>query len=135
MATDWTMKDFRVSDDGEEQRIQYFSRAREPVSLVLSLDDSQSMKNKVPFVREAAYSLLAPFPDAEGQKKFRDEFLLIRFATLAEVVAPFTGGDNLQPRLDTLSSRPSQESVAHPKGWDGWHKLSVQLVPPEKYRG
>jgi Ca-activated chloride channel homolog len=290
MATDLTLKDFRVSDDGEEQRIQYFSHARQPVSLVLSLDDSQSMKNKVPFVREAAYSLLAPFPDAEGQKNFRDEFLLIRFASLAEVVAQFTGGENLQPRLDTLIQptegstalfdsvylavaaeqdalnkrraiilvtdggdnhsrytlkdtersleeadmplfavmagqdlnfpgffapekkpkpkraippiiaslggkvdgeqsgdfigpaerrgphnlkalaettggavftafrladlerivhtigvavrysyivgfEPSQESVAHPKGWDGWHKLSVQLVPPEKYRG
>jgi len=102
MATDLTKQDFRVFDDGEEQTIQYFSHARQPVSLVLSLDDSRSMVNKIPFVRDAAYSLLAPFPDAEGQKSFRDEFSLIRFTTRAELLAPFTKGDTLQPKVDAL---------------------------------
>jgi Ca-activated chloride channel homolog len=116
MASDLTAKDFHIFDDGVEQPIQYFSHARQPVSLVLSLDDSQSMKNKIPFVREAAYSLLAPFPDEEGQKKFRDEFSLVRFALRAEVVAPFTGGESLQPRIDGLiqpteSSTPLFDSV------------------------
>jgi len=111
MATDLTKKDFRVFDDGEEQRIQYFSHARQPVSLVLSLDDSQSMQNKIPFVREAAYSLLAPFPDAEGQKHFGDEFSLIRFTTRAEILASFAKGDTLQPRVDALV-QPTNGSTA-----------------------
>jgi Ca-activated chloride channel homolog len=102
LAPALTENDFRVLDDDEEQTIRYFSHAREPVSLVLSLDDSQSMKNKIPFVQEAAYSLLAPFPDMEEQKNFRDEFSLICFANHAEVVAPFAGGDSLQPRIDHL---------------------------------
>ena len=112
MAPDLTRKDFRyVFDDGEEQRIQYFSHARQPVSLVLSLDDSQSMQNKIPFVREAAYSLLAPFPDAEGQKHFQDEFSLIRFTTRAEMLASFTKGATLQPRVDALI-HPTNGSTA-----------------------
>ncbi len=49
MATDLTKKDFRVFDDGEEQRIRYFSHARQPVSLVLSLDDSESMREQDSF--------------------------------------------------------------------------------------
>jgi Ca-activated chloride channel homolog len=102
MANDLTKEDFRVLDDGEEKRIQYFSHARQAVSLVLSLDDSRSMKNKIPFVREAARSLLAPFPDAEEQENFRDEFSLVRFTSRAEVVAPFTKGADLQPRIDDL---------------------------------
>jgi Ca-activated chloride channel homolog len=116
IASDLTRQDFRVFDDGVEQKIQYFSHARQPVSLVLSLDESQSMKKKIPFVREAAYSLMVPFPDAEGQKRFRDEFSLIRFALRAEVVAPFSGGEDLQPRIDSLiqpteSSTPLFDSV------------------------
>ncbi len=111
MATDLTKKDFRVFDDGVEQKIQYFSHARQPVSLVLSLDDSESMQNKIPFVREAAYSLLAPFPDAEGQKHFRDEFSLIRFTTRAEMLASFSKGDALQPRVDALV-QPTNGSTA-----------------------
>ena len=111
MANDLSKNDFRVTDDGVVQGIDYFSHVREPVSLVLSLDDSQSMKNKIPFVREAAYSLLAPFPDAEVQKKFDDEFSLIRFAARAEVVAPFTQGDNLRPRIDDLI-QPTRSSTA-----------------------
>ena len=111
MAPDLTKEDFRVFEDDEEQRIQYFSHARQPVSLVLSLDDSQSMVNKIPFVREAAYSLLAPFPDAEGQKHFQDEFSLIRFTTRAELLAPFTTGDTLQPEVDAFV-QPTKGSTA-----------------------
>jgi len=116
IASDLSKEDFHVLDDGVEQRIQYFAHARQPVSVVLSLDDSQSMKNKIPFVREAAYSLLAPFPDAEEQKSFRDEFSLIRFASRAELVASFGRGDDLQPRIDSLiqptkTSTPLFDSV------------------------
>jgi Ca-activated chloride channel homolog len=111
LASDLTRKDFRVFDDGVEQRIQYFSHARQPVSLVLSLDDSESMQNKIPFVREAAYSLLAPFPDVEEQKHFQDEFSLIRFTTRAEMLASFTKGDVLQPRVDALI-QPTNGSTA-----------------------
>jgi Ca-activated chloride channel family protein len=111
MAPDLTKKDFRVFEDGEEQKIQYFSHARQPVSLVLSLDNSQSMLHKIPFVREAAYSLLAPFPDAEGQKSFKDEFSLIRFTTRAELLAPFAKGEALQPRVDAFV-QPTRGSTA-----------------------
>jgi Ca-activated chloride channel homolog len=116
IAGDLNREDFHIFDDGVEQPIQYFANARQPVSLVLSLDDSWSMTNKIPFVREAAYSLLAPFPDAEGQKNFRDEFSLIRFASRAELVASFGRGDDLQPRIDgliqpTKASTPLFDSV------------------------
>jgi Ca-activated chloride channel family protein len=68
------------------------------------------MKKKIPFVRDAADSLLAPFPNADEQKKFRDEFSLIRFARWAEVVASFSRGDDLQPRIDGLI-QPTETST------------------------
>ena len=53
----------------------------------------------------------APFPDADGQKSFQDEFSLIRFATRAELLAPFAKGDALQPRVDALV-QPGNGSTA-----------------------
>ena len=52
--------DFRLFDDGIEQKILYFERERVPVSFVILADLSSSMTRKIPFVQEAAVSLLDP---------------------------------------------------------------------------
>ncbi|MDE3136868.1 MAG: VWA domain-containing protein [Acidobacteriota bacterium] len=101
-ATGLTDRDFRVLDNGVEQRITYFSNLREPVSVVLAADDSRSMYHKIPFVREALDTLLDPYPSVEVQRQFRDEFALVRFATRAERATRFMTGEELEPWINRL---------------------------------
>jgi len=65
VATNLQKSDFRLFDDGIEQRILYFERDRVPVSFVVLADLSSSMTRKIPFVREAALSLLDSLNDQE----------------------------------------------------------------------
>src|SRR3954467_13643885 len=60
VATDLKKSDFQVFDDGMEQRILYLERERVPVSFVILADLSSSMTQKIPFVQDAALSLLDP---------------------------------------------------------------------------
>jgi Ca-activated chloride channel family protein len=97
-----TPSSFRVLDNGVEQRITYFSDMREPTSVVLAADDSRSMEHKIPFVREALDTLLDPYPNAEIQSRFHDEFALVRFATRAELSTRFMTGSELEPWINRL---------------------------------
>ncbi len=101
-ATGLAPKDFRVLDNGVEQRISYFSDMREPVSVVLAADDSRSMEHKIPFVREALDTLLDPYPNPKVQKQYADEFALVRFATRAERATRFMTGGELEPWINRL---------------------------------
>src|SRR6266550_3491832 len=58
VATGLKKSDFRLFEDGVEQDILYFERERVPVSFVILADLSSSMTRKIPFVQEAALSLL-----------------------------------------------------------------------------
>ena len=103
VATGLTANDFEVLDDGQPQRIAKFSGdLRQPVSIVLDADVSQSMQHKLSFVREAAYDAFAPFPNAAEQAKFSDEFSLVRFATRADVASDFEPPQTLQSETNFL---------------------------------
>jgi Ca-activated chloride channel family protein len=110
-ATGLTPRDFRVLDNGVEQRISYFSDVREPVSVVLAADDSGSMEHKIPFVREALDTLLDPYPNPQEQSRYHDEFALVRFATRAELAARFMTGAELEPWVNRLV-KPTDGSTA-----------------------
>jgi len=110
-ATGLAEHDFRVLDDGVEQRISYFSDLRVPVSLVLAADDSRSMRHKIPFEREALDTLLDPFPNPEEQRQFHDEFALVRFAKRAERATRFMTGGELEPWISRLV-QPTDGSTA-----------------------
>src|SRR6266404_2317724 len=79
VANGFKKQDFTVSIDGVNQQIVDCSNERESVSFVLIADHSQSMKNKIPFVRDALDSILEPFPSEEQQEKFTDQFALLVF--------------------------------------------------------
>ena len=66
--------DFRLFDDGIEQNILYFERERVPVSFVVLADLSSSMTRKIPFVQEAALSLL---DSLEEHDQYRDEYSVL----------------------------------------------------------
>lgn len=112
IATGLTQNDFQVLDDGVPQQVVNFSNGlREPVSIVLDADVSQSMKHKLSFVREAVHDALAPFPDATEQAKFPDEFSLVRFAARAELASDFEPPQELQPSTSSLI-QPTDGSTA-----------------------
>jgi len=112
LATEFTRDDFQVLDDGVPQRIVKFSNnLREPVSIVIDADVSQSMKSKLSFVREAVDNMLEPFPDAEQQAQFADEFSLIRFATRAERLTSFRRPEFPEPEV-TNFIQPTEGSTA-----------------------
>jgi VWFA-related protein len=109
VATELTKDDFRIFDNGVEQRILYFERERVPVSFVVLADLSSSMTRKIPFVQQAALSLLDS-PDQQGQ--LRDEYSIVAIGKRSRQLLAFTSDENdLERRLPLLLS-PTDESTA-----------------------
>ncbi len=90
-APELKKSNFRIFDDGVEQELRYFSHQRVPVSLALAVDDSESVTHKLPFIRNASATILAPYPDPQAQARSGDEFAVIRFASKPALVLDFTG--------------------------------------------
>jgi len=89
-APELKKSNFRIFDDGVEQEVRYFSHERVPVSLALAVDDSESVTHKLPFIRNASATILAPYPDREAQARSGDEFAIIRFASKPTLVLDYT---------------------------------------------
>jgi VWFA-related protein len=109
VATTLKKSDFRLFDDGVEQKILFFERERVPVSFVILADVSSSMTSKIPFVQEAALSLLEPL---EGQDQYSDEYSVLGIGTRSRRLVPFTSDQqDLERRLPGLLT-PTNESTA-----------------------
>jgi VWFA-related protein len=76
-------ENFRVLEDGIEQKITYFTRDDAPLSVGLLFDASGSMQNKIGKSAEAAASFVKT---ANPQ----DEFFLIEFSEKPKLAVPFT---------------------------------------------
>jgi len=87
VATSLKKSDFRLLDDGVVQQILYFDTVRTPVSFVILADLSSSMTRKIPFVQEAALSLLDPL---DQQVENHDEFSVLGIGSRARRLVPFT---------------------------------------------
>lgn len=74
---------FRVFEDGVEQRITTFSKEDAPLSVGLVFDSSGSMTNKV---RKSAEAAAAFFKTANAD----DEFFLVQFGERPKLLTPFT---------------------------------------------
>ena len=86
-------RQFRVFESNVEQEVVSVSTDDTPVSVAIVFDGSASMKSKLPKAREAVVEFLrSANPD--------DEFLLVNFASSAEVAVPWTtNGSEIQNRL------------------------------------
>ena len=89
-APELKKSNFRVFDDGVEQEVRFFSHERVPVSLALAVDDSESVTHRLPFIRNASATILAPYPDREAQARSGDEFAVFRFASRPTLVLDYT---------------------------------------------
>lgn len=109
VATSLKKSDFRLFDDGVEQRILYLERERVAVSFVILADVSSSMRSKIPFVQEAALSLL---DSQEQQDKHSDEYSVLGIGTRSKRLVPFTSDqEDLERRLPVILA-PTNESTA-----------------------
>src|SRR6267142_348837 len=109
VASDLKKDDFRLFEDGVEQRILYCERERESVSFVILDDLSSSMTRKIPFVQEATLSVL---DSDEQQERYRDEFSVYGIASRAKNLVPFTRDQkDLERRLPWLLT-PTNGSTA-----------------------
>jgi Ca-activated chloride channel homolog len=82
-VTDLLKENFRVYEDGVEQKVSYFSKQDSPVSVGLVFDSSGSMANKI---RESAEAAAAFFKTAGTG----DEFFLVEFGEKPRLMMPFT---------------------------------------------
>ncbi len=82
-VTNLLRSDFRLSEDGVQQKITYFAKEDAPVSVGLLFDSSGSMKNKT---RKSLEAATAFFKTANPE----DEFFLVEFGDRAKLSVPFT---------------------------------------------
>lgn len=109
IATGLRASDFRLLDDGVPQKILNFDRERVPVSFVILADLSSSMTNKIPFVQEAAISLVDP---EEGEERAEDEYSLFGVGRRSRELLPFTSDPSDVERRLPLLLAPTNESTS-----------------------
>ena len=117
VASDLKKSDFRLFDDGIEQKILYFERERIPVSFVILADLSSSMTRKIPFVQEAALSLL---DSLEEQDQYRDEYSILSIGKRSTLLMPFTSDErDLERRLPLLLTATNESTALFDGIWLG----------------
>jgi Ca-activated chloride channel family protein len=83
-VTDLNEGEFEVFEDGAKQKLTFFSRTQQPISLALLLDTSASMDERMGIAQEAAIGFAR-------QMKKDDQAMVIDFDSQVRVLAPFTG--------------------------------------------
>lgn len=82
-VTDLARQDFSVYEDGIQQEISVFSQEDLPLRMVLLLDTSASMEEKIDFAQKAAVQFV-------GTMKDDDITQVVEFGSRARVLQPFT---------------------------------------------
>jgi Ca-activated chloride channel family protein len=82
-VTDLRKENFRLYENGVEQKVIHFSRQDAPISVGLVFDSSGSMANKI---RESAEAAAAFFKTSNAG----DEFFLVEFGEKPKLMLPFT---------------------------------------------
>ena len=117
VATGLQKSDFRLCEDGIEQRILYFERERVPVSFVVLADLSSSMTRKIPFVQEAALSLM---DSLEEQDQYHDEYSVLSIGKRSKLLMPFTTDErDLERRLPLLLTATNESTSLFDGIWLG----------------
>jgi len=96
--TNLTEENFRVFENGVEQKVSYFSKEDAPLSVGLVFDSSGSMTHKI---HKSAKAAAAFFKTANAG----DEFFLVEFGERPKLMMPFTP-DSDQIYRKIVQSRP-----------------------------
>jgi Ca-activated chloride channel family protein len=81
--TDLNEDEFEVYEDGAKQKLTFFSKTQQPISLALLLDTSASMDERMGIAQEAAIGFAK-------QLKKDDQAEVIDFDSQVRVLSPFT---------------------------------------------
>jgi Ca-activated chloride channel family protein len=92
-VTDLTKDSFQVTEDKVPQKIEFFGREQVPVSIVLAIDTSGSMRTKLDTVIKASANLVK-------ESRSGDEMAVIEFKLQPDLLEEFT--DNTADVIDTL---------------------------------
>lgn len=97
------VEDFRVFEDGAEQRPVHFDAGESAVSLALVIDASPSVLREWGQLKDAARTLL-------GRMKPQDEIALVVFAGEVELVLPWTSNrQRMEQAVESLEVRRTGE--------------------------
>jgi VWFA-related protein len=130
VATDLKKNDFRLFDDGVEQRILYFERQRVAVSFIILADVSSSMTSKIPFVQEATLSLLDP---PAQQDRYLDEYSVLGIGTRSKQLVPFTSDQrDLARRLPLLLTATNESTALFDGIWLGVNTARQEAVNQQR---
>ena len=83
-VTDLSRADFAIYEDGVQQEVSFFESSQVPVDLIVMLDTSSSMSDKMSVVHEAANNFLRTL-------RAGDRGAVISFADQVQVIEPLTG--------------------------------------------
>jgi len=81
--TDLSEQEFEVYEDGAKQKLTFFSRTLQPISLALLLDTSASMEERMTVAQEAAIGFAK-------QLRKDDQAEVIDFDSQVRILSPFT---------------------------------------------
>jgi Ca-activated chloride channel family protein len=81
--TDLAEDEFEVYEDGAKQKVTFFSRTLQPISLAMLLDTSASMEERMPIAQEAAIGFAR-------QMRKDDQAEVIDFDSQVRILSPFT---------------------------------------------
>ena len=113
-------EDFAITEDGRPQKIAVFERQSElPLSLILAIDTSGSVRKDLPLEQEAARKFV------RALMRSQDQMSLLEFSTEVRQVVPFT---NQVSRIDRgLSSlRPGPATALYDAIYLGSQNLAAQ---------
>ena len=82
-VSDLNEEDFEVYEDGAKQKLTFFSKTQQPISLALLLDTSASMDERMGIAQEAAIGFAK-------QLHKEDQAEVIDFDSQVRILSPFT---------------------------------------------
>src|SRR5207249_8737019 len=104
----------------------YFERERVPVSFVILADLSSSMTRKIPFVQEAAVSLLDPLEEAQQDS---DEYSVLSIGKRSRQLLSFTHDQqDLERRLPLLLTATNASTTMFDGMWLGVSTAAMEAV-------
>ena len=123
-VTGLAREDFRLFEDGSEQRVAYFDAGNDPASVALVIDASPSVLPDAGAVQDAARGIadaLAP----------RDEVAVVEFSAHSYVLAPFSHD---RGELESAIARVNVRELFGDKGGSNIYE-TVYLVAQKLFRG
>jgi len=96
LVTDLIQKEFSIYEDGVRQEVSVFSREDLPLRLILLIDTSASMEEKLSLAQQAAVNFVATLKD-------EDEAEIVEFGSKAHVVQRFTADRELLSKAIRLT--------------------------------